>query len=41
MLELKHISKEYNISSSDILTYNNKTDETLKIGEYYETTRLV
>ena len=30
---LSDISKEYNISSSDILTYNNKTDDTLKIGE--------
>ena len=30
---LSDISKEYNISISDILTYNNKTDESLKIGE--------
>lgn len=30
---LSEISKEYNVSISDILTYNNKTDETLKIGE--------
>ena len=30
---LSDISKEYNISSSDILTYNDKLDENLKIGE--------
>ena len=30
---ISSISKEYNVSVSDILTYNNKTDETLKIGE--------
>ena len=30
---LSNISKEYNVSISDILTYNNKLDETLKIGE--------
>ena len=30
---LSDISKEYNVSISDILTYNNKTDETLNIGE--------
>ncbi|MBQ2873275.1 MAG: zinc ABC transporter substrate-binding protein [Bacilli bacterium] len=30
---LSDISKEYNVSISDILTYNNKTDETLKVGE--------
>lgn len=30
---LSDISKEYNVSISDILTYNNKLDETLKIGE--------
>lgn len=30
---ISFISKEYNVPASDILTYNNKTDETLKIGE--------
>ena len=30
---LSDISKEYNVSISDILTYNNKLDETLKVGE--------
>lgn len=30
---LSTISKEYNVSISDILTYNNKLDETIKIGE--------
>ena len=30
---LSDISSKYNISISDILTYNNKTDETLNIGE--------
>ncbi len=30
---LSDISKKYNISISDILTYNNKLDETLSIGE--------
>ena len=30
---LSNISKEYNVSISDILTYNNKLDETIKIGE--------
>ena len=30
---ISSISKEYDISSSDILTYNNRTDENLKIGE--------
>lgn len=30
---LSDISKEYNVTISDILTHNNKTDETLKIGE--------
>lgn len=30
---LSDISKEYNISSSDILTYNDKLDENLNIGE--------
>lgn len=30
---LSNISKEYNVSISDILTYNKKTDETLTIGE--------
>lgn len=30
---ISSISKEYNVPASDILTYNNKTDETLKIGE--------
>lgn len=30
---LSSISKEYNVSASDILTYNSKTDENLKIGE--------
>jgi len=30
---LSDISKEYNVSISDILTYNNKLDETLTIGE--------
>lgn len=30
---LSDISKEYNVSISDILTYNNKLDEELKIGE--------
>lgn len=30
---LSDISKEYNVSISDILTYNKKTDETLKVGE--------
>ena len=30
---LSDISKEYNVSISDILTYNNKLDETIKIGE--------
>ena len=30
---LSDISKEYNVSISDILTHNNKTDETIKVGE--------
>lgn len=30
---ISSISKEYNVPASDILTYNNKTDETIKIGE--------
>lgn len=30
---LSDISKTYNVSISDILTYNNKSDETLKVGE--------
>lgn len=30
---LSNISKEYNVSISDILTYNNKLNETLTIGE--------
>ena len=30
---ISSISKEYNVPTSDILTYNNKTDENLKIGE--------
>jgi len=30
---LSDISQEYNVSISDILTYNNKTDENIKIGE--------
>lgn len=30
---LSDISKKYNVSISDILTYNNKLDETIKIGE--------
>lgn len=30
---LSNISKEYNVSISDILTYNNKLDESIKIGE--------
>lgn len=30
---LSDISKEYNVSISDILTHNNKTEETIKIGE--------
>ena len=30
---LSDISKEYNVSISDILTYNNKLDETINIGE--------
>lgn len=30
---LSDISKEYNVSISDILTYNNKLDETIQIGE--------
>ncbi len=30
---LSDISSKYNISISDILTYNNKTDETLNIGD--------
>ena len=30
---LSDISKEYNVSISDVLTYNNKSDETIKIGE--------
>ena len=30
---LSDISKEYNVSISDILTYNNKLDETIKEGE--------
>lgn len=30
---LSDISKEYNVSISDILTYNNKLDETIKVGE--------
>ena len=30
---LSDISKEYNVSISDILTYNNKLDENIKIGE--------
>ena len=30
---LSDISKEYNVSISDILTYNNKTDETINVGE--------
>ena len=30
---LSDISKEYNVTTSDILTYNNKLDETIKIGE--------
>jgi ABC-type Zn uptake system ZnuABC Zn-binding protein ZnuA len=30
---LSDISKEYNVTISDILTHNNKTDETIKIGE--------
>ena len=30
---LSDISKEYNVSISDILTYNKKTDETLNVGE--------
>lgn len=30
---LSNLSKEYNVSISDILTYNNKLDETLTIGE--------
>ena len=30
---LSDISKLYNVSISDILTYNNKLDETLKVGE--------
>lgn len=30
---LSEISKEYNVTISDILTYNNKIDETIKVGE--------
>lgn len=30
---LSDISKEYNVTISDILTHNNKTDESIKIGE--------
>ena len=30
---LSNISKQYNVSISDILTYNNKLDETIKLGE--------
>ena len=30
---LSDISKQYDVSISDILTYNNKLDETIKIGE--------
>jgi len=30
---LSDISKEYNVSISDILTYNNKLDETINVGE--------
>ena len=30
---LSDISKEYNVTISDILTYNNKTEETIKVGE--------
>ena len=30
---LSNISKEYNVSISDILTYNNKLDENITIGE--------
>ena len=30
---LSDISSKYNVSISDILTYNNKKDETLKVGE--------
>lgn len=30
---LSNISKEFNVSISDILTYNNKLDENIKIGE--------
>ena len=30
---LSDISKEYNVSISDILTYNNKLDETIQVGE--------
>lgn len=30
---ISSISKEYSVPTSDILTYNNKTDEALKIGE--------
>lgn len=30
---LSDISKEYNVTISDILTYNNKLDENIKIGE--------
>lgn len=30
---LSDISKEYNVTISDILTYNKKTDETLTVGE--------
>mgnify|MGYP002623738711 CR=1 FL=1 len=31
--KLSDISNKYNVTVSDILTYNNKTDETLKVGE--------
>ena len=33
---LSAISQEYNVSTSDILTYNNKTDEVLTPGEVIE-----
>ena len=32
-MSISDISKEYNIKTSDILTYNNKTDETVTNGE--------
>ncbi len=32
-MSISDISKEYNIKASDILTYNNKTDETVTNGE--------